>query len=91
MRSRGNAHSRHKPQPEASARIDHSLEEHLALRARLGNVLDVIAGIHVNAKEMEADVRGIQANTRLLLRSGNLLELIDRAKTSLDRGASARA
>jgi hypothetical protein len=83
-RRSGSASRSGQAEPEAADRSGHAFEEHLALRAMLGNVLDVIAGIHVNADELEADVRGIEADMQLQVRPANLDEVVDRAAAILE-------
>jgi hypothetical protein len=84
-RRRDGASGRDEAKPEAADRNEHAFEEHLALRARLGNVLDVVAGVHVTADEAEVDVHGIETDTQLQVRPANLHEIIDRAAAILDR------
>jgi hypothetical protein len=59
--------------------------EQLAFHARLGNVLDVLVGIHANVDEAELDVRGIEAHTKLRMRPTDLEALLARAAALLER------
>jgi hypothetical protein len=59
--------------------------EQLAFHARLGNVLDVLVGVHANADEAELDVRGIEAHTKLRMRPTDLESLLARAAALLER------
>jgi hypothetical protein len=60
------------------------LEAHLALRARLANLLQVVAGVHVHLGKVEVDVKGVEANALLKVRLENLYDILDRALTTLD-------
>jgi hypothetical protein len=75
-------------QPPAIEPIDSALEEHLALRAKLGAVLDVIVGVHANADGAELDVHGIDARTQLRVRPTNLRAVLDRATAVFDRDST---
>jgi hypothetical protein len=59
--------------------------EQLAFHARLGNVLDVLVGVHANVDEAELDVRGIEASTKLRMRPTDLEALLARAAALLER------
>ena len=54
----------------------------LALSARLGQALDLVAGVHAEA-DGEVAVRGIESETRQRLRRRTLVEIIDRAAPTL--------
>jgi hypothetical protein len=75
-------------QPRAAEPHDPALEEQLALRAKLGTVLDVIAGVHANADDAELDLRGVAARTQLRVRPTELRALVDRAAAVLDRDSA---
>jgi hypothetical protein len=64
--------------------VEH-LEAHLALRAKLANLLQVIAGVHVGLGKVEVDIKGVEAQARLKVRLENLYDILDRALTTLDR------
>jgi hypothetical protein len=74
--------------PRAAEPNDPALEEHLALRAKLGTVLDVIAGVHANAEDAELDVKGIDAQTHVRVRPADLCAIVDRAAAVFDRGST---
>ena len=61
------------------------LEAHLALRARLANLLQVVAGVHVHLGKVEVDISGVEAEALLKVRLENLYDILDRALTTLDR------
>lgn len=61
------------------------LEAHLALRAKLANLLQVVAGVHVNVGKVEIDIKGVEAEARVKVRLENLYDILDRALTTLDR------
>ena len=61
------------------------LEAHLALRASLANLLQVVAGVHVHLGKVEVDITGVEAEALMEVRLENLYEILDRALTTLDR------
>jgi hypothetical protein len=64
--------------------VEH-LEAHLALRAKLANLLQVVAGVHVSLGKVEVDISGVEAEALLKVRLENLYDILDRALTTLDR------
>jgi hypothetical protein len=64
--------------------VEH-LEAHLALRATLANLLQVVAGVHVHLGKVEVDITGVEAEALMEVRLENLYEILDRALTTLDR------
>jgi hypothetical protein len=64
--------------------VEH-LEAHLALRAKLANLLQVVAGVHVSLGKVEVDISGVEAEAELKVRLENLYDILDRALTTLDR------
>jgi hypothetical protein len=64
--------------------VEH-LEAHLALRASLANLLQVVAGVHVHLGKVEVDISGVEAEALMEVRLENLYEILDRALTTLDR------
>src|SRR5512133_1970924 len=60
------------------------LEAHLALRAKLANLLQVVAGVHVHLGKVVVDIKGVEAQARLKVRLENLYDILDRALTTLD-------
>src|SRR4029453_2271815 len=61
------------------------LEGNLALRGKLGNLLQVVAGVHVHLGKVEVDISGVEAEALLKVRLENLYDILDRALTTLDR------
>src|SRR5919201_4879371 len=61
------------------------LEAHLALRAKLANLLQVVAGVHVHLGKVEIDIKGVEAQAELKVRLENLYDILDRALSTLDR------
>src|SRR5215216_6413198 len=64
--------------------VEH-LEAHLALRASLANLLQVVAGVHIHLGKVEVDISGVEAEALLKVRLENLYDILDRALTTLDR------
>jgi hypothetical protein len=64
--------------------VEH-LEAHLALQAKLANLLQVVAGVHVHLGKVEVDIKGVEAEALLKVRLENLYDILDRALTTLDR------
>jgi len=64
--------------------VEH-LEAHLALRASLANLLQVVAGVHVHLGKVEVDITGVEAEALMEVRLENLYDILDRALTTLDR------
>jgi hypothetical protein len=66
--------------------VEH-LEAHLALRASLANLLQVVAGVHVHLGKVEVVITGVEAEALLEVRLENLYDILDRALTTLDRNS----
>ena len=64
--------------------VEH-VEAHLALRASLANLLQVVAGVHVHLGKVEVDITGVEAEALMEVRLENLYDILDRALTTLDR------
>lgn len=62
-----------------------NLEAHLALQARLANLLELRAGAHVAIEKVELDIKGVAARAMLKVRLENVYAILDRALTSIDR------
>lgn len=62
-----------------------NLEAHLALQARLANLLDLRAGADVVIQKVELDIKGVAARAMLKVRLENVLAILDRALTTIDR------
>jgi hypothetical protein len=62
-----------------------NLEAHLALQARLANLLELRAGAHVTIEKVQLDIKGVAARALLKVRLENVYAILDRALTSIDR------
>jgi hypothetical protein len=62
-----------------------NLEAHLALQARLANLLELRAGVHVAVEKVQLDIKGVAARALLKVRLENVHAILDRALTSIDR------
>ena len=62
-----------------------NLEAHLALQARLANLLELRAGAHVAVEKVQLDIKGVAARALLKVRLENVYAILDRALTSIDR------
>ncbi|SBT50384.1 hypothetical protein [Micromonospora auratinigra] len=61
------------------------LDADLSLRVRLANLLQLDAGVRVHLTGVELDVTGVSAEALLKVRLEKLVEILDRAFTTLDR------
>ena len=62
-----------------------NLEAHLALQARLANLLELRAGAHVAVEKVQLDIKGVAASAMLKVRLENVYAILDRALASIDR------
>jgi hypothetical protein len=62
-----------------------NLQAHLALKARLGNLLELNAGAHVAVEKVQLEIKGVAAKALLKVRLENVYAILDRALTSIDR------
>jgi hypothetical protein len=62
-----------------------NLHAHLALQARLANLLELRAGAHVAVEKVQLDIKGVAARAMLKVRLENVYAILDRALTSIDR------
>jgi hypothetical protein len=62
-----------------------NLEAHLALQARLANLLELRAGAHVSVAKVQLNIKGVAAKAQLKVRLENVYAILDRALTSIDR------
>jgi hypothetical protein len=60
------------------------LDAHLSLRTKLGNLLQLVAGVHVHLGKVELDIKGVDAEAVLKVRLENLYDILDRAVTTID-------
>ena len=61
------------------------LDADLSLRARLANLLQLDAGVRVHLEGVELDITGVRAETLLKVRLEKLVQILDRALTTIDR------
>src|ERR687887_1285049 len=61
------------------------LDAHLSLRAKLANLVQLVAGVHVHLGKVELDIKGVDAEALLKVRLENLYDILDRALTTIDR------
>ncbi|WP_433284338.1 hypothetical protein [Micromonospora sp. CA-244673] len=61
------------------------LDADLSLRARLANLLQLDAGVRVHLDDVELDVTGVSAEVLLKVRLEKLVQILDRALSTIDR------
>jgi hypothetical protein len=61
------------------------LDAHLSLQARLANLVQLVAGVHVHIGKVELDIKDVGAEALLKVRLENLYSILDRALTTIDR------
>ncbi|SBT63295.1 hypothetical protein GA0070622_0244 [Micromonospora sediminicola] len=61
------------------------LDADLSLRARLANLLQLDAGVRVHLEGVELDITGVRAEALLKVRLEKLVQILDRALTTIDR------
>ncbi|MCM0673910.1 hypothetical protein NCC78_04200 [Micromonospora phytophila] len=61
------------------------LDADLSLRARLANLLQLDAGVRVHLRGVELDITGVRAEALLKVRLEKLVDILDRAMTTIDR------
>jgi hypothetical protein len=61
------------------------LDAHLSLQARLANLVQLVAGVHVHIGKVELDIKDVDAEALLKVRLENLYSILDRALTTIDR------
>ena len=60
------------------------LDAHLSLQARLANLVQLVAGVHVHIGKVELDIKDVGAEAVLKVRLENLADILDRALTTVD-------
>jgi hypothetical protein len=60
------------------------LEAHLALRAQVANLVNLIAGAHVGVDKVKIDIKEVDAECELKIRLENTYNILDRTLTTLD-------
>ena len=64
--------------------VEH-LDAHLSLRAKVANLVQIVAGVNVHVGKVELDIKDIDAQAMLKVRLENLYDILDRTLTTLDR------
>src|SRR4029077_15208675 len=62
-----------------------NLDAHLSLEARMANLVQLTAGVHVHIGKVELDIKDVDARAVLKVRLENLYNILDRALTTVDR------
>jgi hypothetical protein len=62
-----------------------NLEAHLALEARLANLVELRAGVHVAIEKVDLHIKDVAARAMLKVRLENVFAILDRALTTIDR------
>ena len=62
-----------------------NLEAHIALNARLANLLSLNAGADVGIERVNIQIKGVKAQAQLIVRLDNVAAIIDRTLTTIDR------
>jgi hypothetical protein len=60
------------------------LEAHLALRAQVANLVNLVAGVHVSVDKVKIDIKDVDAEAELKVRLENTYNILDRTLTTLD-------
>jgi hypothetical protein len=61
------------------------LDAHLSLQAKLANLVQLVAGVHVHIGKVELDIKDVGAQALLKVRLENLYEILARALTTVER------
>jgi hypothetical protein len=60
------------------------LEAHLALRAQVANLVNLVAGVHVGVDTVKIDLKDVEAECELKVRLENTYNILDRTLSTLD-------
>jgi hypothetical protein len=60
------------------------LDAHLALRAEVANLVNLVAGVHVGVDKVKIDLKDVKAEAELKVRLENTYNILDRTLTTLD-------
>jgi hypothetical protein len=60
------------------------LGAHLALRAQVANLVNLIAGVHVGVDKVKIDIKDVEAECELKVRLENTYNILDRTLSTLD-------
>jgi hypothetical protein len=62
-----------------------NLTAHVDLNVRLSSLLTISAGVDVSINKVNLEIKGVKAELELDVRLGNVVKILDRALTTLDR------
>src|SRR5215211_1547663 len=60
------------------------LEAHLALRAQVANLVNLVAGVHVGVDKVKINIEDVDASALLKVRLQNTYNILDRTLTTID-------
>lgn len=60
------------------------LDAHLALRAEVANLVNLVAGVHVGVDKVKIDIKDVEAECELKVRLENTYNILDRTLSTLD-------
>jgi hypothetical protein len=60
------------------------LQAHLALRAQVVNLVNIVAGVHVSVDKVKINIEDVDASALLKVRLQNTYNIIDRTLTTID-------
>ena len=60
------------------------LEAHLALRAEVANLVNLVAGVHVGIDKVKIDLKDVDAESELKVQLETTYNILDRTLTTLD-------
>jgi len=61
------------------------LEAQLSLFAKVGDLLQVTAGVHASLGKVEVDIKGVEVEAKMTVRLEQLYDILDRTFATLDR------
>ena len=61
-----------------------SLEAHLALRAQVANLVNLVAGVHVGVDKVKIELEDVDASATLKVRLQNVYNILERTLTTID-------
>lgn len=61
------------------------MQVHLALDARVANLVSLKAGADASIGRVKLEIRGVQAEAYLVVRLDNVAKILDRTLTTIDR------
>ncbi|MBV9366653.1 MAG: hypothetical protein JOY89_20645, partial [Solirubrobacterales bacterium] len=60
------------------------LEAHLALRAQVANLVNLVAGVHVGVDKVKIEIEDVDASALLEVRLQNVYNILERTLTTID-------